>query len=481
MIKTKKVYVAGHRGMVGSALVRKLKSEGFNNIVTRTSKELDLRNQQAVEEFFQKEKPDYVFLAAAKVGGILANNTYRAEFIYENLMIEANVIHSAHLNGVDKLMFLGSSCIYPKMAPQPLKEDYLLTGILEPTNEPYAIAKIAGIKMCDAYRAQYGSNFISVMPTNLYGPNDNYDLEKSHVLPALIRKFHEAKITNAPHVMMWGTGSPKREFLHVDDLADACFYLMENYNEEGLVNIGTGEDIAILELAQLVKKIVGFKGEIKHDLTKPDGTPRKLMNVDKLKNIGWSAQVSLEEGIKTVYNTVDKVAWGTNMTFDENLTKDTAFANAQDFLDRLGFSVEKKDENRPWGGFFVLPESNAPEFIQYFFPEMNMDDFKGYSKLSPKLLLVAPEKRLSWQYHHRRAEIWRVAGGKAGIVVSDTDQETSPRDLALGEIVELEKGQRHRLLGTNGWGVVAEIWKHTDPNHPSDEEDIVRVQDDFGR
>lgn len=309
MEKNAKIYVAGHRGMVGSAIIRKLNSEGFENIISRTSSELDLRNQQAVFDFFQKEKPDYVFLAAAKVGGILANNTYRAEFLYDNLMIQSNIIDSAHKAGVTKLMFLGSSCIYPKLAPQPLKEEYLLTGELEPTNEPYAIAKIAGIKMCDAYRAQYGSNFISVMPTNLYGPNDNYDLEKSHVLPALIRKFHEAKKNETPHVMMWGTGTPKREFLHVDDLAAACFYLMQTYNESGLVNIGTGEDIAIKDLALIIKNIVGYQGEIKHDLDKPDGTPRKLMNVDKLSNAGWTASIALNEGIEMVYDGLKTKDW----------------------------------------------------------------------------------------------------------------------------------------------------------------------------
>lgn len=309
MEKNAKIYVAGHRGMVGSAIIRKLKAEGFENIIFRTSSELDLRNQQAVSDFFQKEKPDYVFLAAAKVGGILANNTYRAEFLYDNLMIQSNIIDSAHKSGVTKLMFLGSSCIYPKLAPQPLKEEYLLTGELEPTNEPYAIAKIAGIKMCDAYRAQYGSNFISVMPTNLYGPNDNYDLEKSHVLPALIRKFHEAKKNKVPHVMMWGTGTPKREFLHVDDLAAACFYLMQTYNEPGLVNIGTGEDIAIKDLALTIKNIVGYEGEIKHDLDKPDGTPRKLMNVDKLSNAGWTASIALKEGIEMVYDGLITKDW----------------------------------------------------------------------------------------------------------------------------------------------------------------------------
>ena len=300
MERNDKIYVAGHRGMVGSAIIRKLNAEGFENIIFRTSKELDLRNQQAVFDFFQKEKPAHVFLAAAKVGGILANNTYRAEFLYDNLMIQSNIIDSAHKAGVTKLMFLGSSCIYPKLAPQPLKEEYLLTGVLEPTNEPYAIAKIAGIKMCDAYRAQYGSNFISVMPTNLYGPNDNYDLQKSHVLPALIRKFHEAKKNQTLHVMMWGTGTPKREFLHVDDLAEACFYLMQTYNESGLVNIGTGEDIAIKDLALIIKNIVGYEGEIKHDLDKPDGTPRKLMNVDKLSNAGWRASIALQAGVEMV-------------------------------------------------------------------------------------------------------------------------------------------------------------------------------------
>jgi GDP-L-fucose synthase len=304
MNKDSKIYVAGHRGMVGSAIVRKLQHEGFNNIVTRTSKELNLSNQQAVADFFVAEKPDFVFLAAAKVGGIVANNTYRAEFIYENLMIQNNVIHHSYLNGVKKLMFLGSSCIYPKMAPQPLKEEYLLTGVLEPTNEPYAIAKIAGIKMCDAYRSQYGCNYISVMPTNLYGPNDNYDLNNSHVLPALIRKFHTAKATNAPSVEIWGTGSPMREFLHVNDLADACFYLMQNYNDQGLTNIGVGDDISIKNLALLVKKIVGYSGELKFDSTKPDGTPRKLMDVSKLHNLGWKHKINLEEGITDVYNEV---------------------------------------------------------------------------------------------------------------------------------------------------------------------------------
>lgn len=309
MNKSDKIYIAGHRGMVGSAILRKLKKEGFQNFVLRTSTQLDLRNQIEVAEFFRKEKPDYVFLAAAKVGGILANNTYRGEFLYDNLMIQNNIIHQAHLQGVKKLMFLGSSCIYPKMATQPLKEDYLLTGLLEPTNEPYAIAKIAGIKLCDAYRAQYGCNFISVMPTNLYGPNDNYDLEKSHVLPALIRKFHEAKINHKSSVLMWGTGSPKREFLHVDDLADACYYLMQTYNQEGLVNIGTGEDIAIKEVAQLIQKIVGYQGKIEHDLAKPDGTPRKLMDVSKLRKAGWEAKIGLEEGIQSVYENLQSESW----------------------------------------------------------------------------------------------------------------------------------------------------------------------------
>ena len=304
-----KIYIAGHRGMVGSAIKRRLEKAGFTNFVTRTSKELDLRNQQAVADFFVAEKPDYVFLAAAKVGGIVANNTYRAEFIYDNIMIQNNVIHNSYLNGVKKMMFLGSSCIYPKFAEQPMREDALLTGILEPTNEPYAIAKISGIKMCDAYRAQYGCNFISAMPTNLYGPNDNYDLEKSHVLPALIRKFHTAKKESLPTVTMWGTGAPKREFLHADDLADACYYLMQTYEAEGPINIGVGHDIAIKDLALLVKKIVGFEGEIVHDLTKPDGTPRKLMNVDKLTNAGWKASTNLEDGISTVYESLKDKDW----------------------------------------------------------------------------------------------------------------------------------------------------------------------------
>lgn len=304
MHPSSKIYVAGHNGMVGSAIVRKLRAEGFEQILMRGSKELDLRDQAAVSEFFRKEKPDYVFLAAAKVGGILANDTYRAEFLYDNLMIEANVIHAAYQAGVQKLMFLGSSCIYPKMAPQPLKEEYLLTGLLEPTNEPYAIAKIAGIKLCDAYRSQYGCNFVSVMPTNLYGPNDNYDPHNSHVLPAMLRRFHSAKMTRAPFVTIWGTGTPRREFLHVDDLADACFYLMQHYDEPGLVNIGTGTDVSILELAQLVARTTGYEGEIRHDLTKPDGTPRKLMDVSKLQAFGWSAKIGLEAGVRSVYEAV---------------------------------------------------------------------------------------------------------------------------------------------------------------------------------
>jgi len=299
--KNSKIFVAGHRGMVGSAIYRKLQKEGYQNIITRTSAELDLRDQKAVADFFAQEKPDYVFLAAAKVGGIVANNTYRADFLYENLAIQNNVIHQSYLNGVTKLMFLGSSCIYPKLAPQPLKEDYLLTGTLEPTNEPYAIAKIAGIKMCDAYRDQYGCNFISVMPTNLYGLNDNYHPENSHVLPALIRKFDEAKNNGSKEVVIWGTGSPMREFLYADDLADACYYLMENYSEPTLINIGTGEDLTIKDLALAVKKTVGFEGELVFDTSKPDGTPRKLMDVSKLHNLGWKHQIELEEGLKLAY------------------------------------------------------------------------------------------------------------------------------------------------------------------------------------
>ena len=301
MEKESKIYVAGHRGMVGSAIVRKLTSLGYTNLLTRTSAELDLRNQQQVADFFEVEKPEYVFLAAAKVGGIVANNTYRADFLYENLAIQNNIIHNSYLNKVKKLMFLGSSCIYPKLALQPLKESYLLSGYLEPTNEPYAIAKIAGIKMCEAYRAQYGCNFISVMPTNLYGTNDNYDLVNSHVLPAMIRKFHEAKEKSAPEMTLWGTGSPMREFLHADDLAEACLFLMENYNESELVNIGTGEDVTIKNLAALVKQIVGFKGEIIWDTSKPDGTPRKLMDVSKLHGLGWHHKIALEDGIKLAY------------------------------------------------------------------------------------------------------------------------------------------------------------------------------------
>jgi len=301
MNKDSKIYVAGHRGMVGSAIVRKLNAEGYNNLVTRTSKEVDLRNQAVVNEFFSKEQPRYVVLAAAKVGGILANNTYRADFLYDNLMIESNVIHAAYENEVEKLLFLGSSCIYPKLAEQPLREDSLLTGPLEPTNEPYAIAKIAGIKLCEAYRDQHDCNFISAMPTNLYGPNDNYDLKNSHVLPALIRKFHEAKESKAESVEIWGTGSPKREFLHVDDLADACYYLLHNYDGRELVNVGSGVDISIKDLALMIKDVVGFEGELTHDLSKPDGTPRKLMDVSKLAEVGWKSTITLTDGIAATY------------------------------------------------------------------------------------------------------------------------------------------------------------------------------------
>ena len=297
MEKTTNIYIAGHRGMVGSGIERKLRKEGYNNIITRTSSELDLRNQQAVNHFFELYKPDYVILAAAKVGGIHANNTYRAEFIYDNLMMEANIIHAAHLSKVKKLLFLGSSCIYPKMAPQPLKEEYLLSGYLEPTNQPYAIAKIAGIELCDSYRFQYGCNFISAMPTNLYGTNDNYHPENSHVLPALIRRIVLAKNNNEPTVTIWGTGSPRREFLHVDDLADACYFLLQNYNEKGLVNIGCGSDVSIKELAELIIKLVDYKGALIFDYTKPDGTLRKLMDISKIKSFGWESKITLNEGI----------------------------------------------------------------------------------------------------------------------------------------------------------------------------------------
>jgi GDP-L-fucose synthase len=301
MNKNAKVYVAGHRGMVGSALVRKLQSEGFSNIVTATTSEVNLIDQKATRDFFERERPDYVFVAAAKVGGIHANNTYRADFLYQNLMIECNTIHSAFEFDVKKLLFLGSTCIYPKMAPQPLKEEYLLSGYLESTNEPYAIAKIAGIKLCESYRRQYGCDFISAMPTNLYGPNDNYDLNNSHVLPALIRKFHEAKIAGRPEVVIWGSGSPMREFLHVDDLAAGCYFLMENYSDEGLVNVGTGEDVSIKDLALLIKATVGFEGELTWDSSKPDGTPRKLTDCSKIHNLGWMHKIGLQEGISSVY------------------------------------------------------------------------------------------------------------------------------------------------------------------------------------
>ncbi|WP_297989978.1 GDP-L-fucose synthase [uncultured Anoxybacillus sp.] len=313
MDKNAKIYVAGHRGLVGSAILRKLQADGYTNLVYKTSQELDLRNKNEVDKFFEEEKPEYVFLAAAKVGGIVANNEYPADFIRDNLMIQTNVIDAAYRNGVKKLLFLGSTCIYPKFAPQPLKEEYLLTGELEPTNEPYAIAKIAGIKMCQSYNRQYGTKYISVMPTNLYGPNDNFDLHTSHVLPALIRKFHEAKETNAPYVEVWGTGTPRREFLYSDDLADACVFLMKNYEDSEIINIGVGEDISIKELAEKIKNVVGYQGEIKFDTTKPDGTPRKLVDVSKINSLGWKASISLEEGLRRAYQWfLDNVAVKTN-------------------------------------------------------------------------------------------------------------------------------------------------------------------------
>jgi GDP-L-fucose synthase len=307
MEKSAKIYIAGHRGMVGSAIERKLKAEGYHNIIYRTSSELDLRNQDLVNSFFTVDKPDYVILAAAKVGGIYANNTYRAEFIYDNLMMEANIIHASYLNKIKKLLFLGSSCIYPKMAQQPLKEEYLLSGYLEPTNQPYAIAKIAGIEMCDSYRAQYGCNFISAMPTNLYGTNDNYHPENSHVLPALIRRIILAKKNNDPVVIIWGTGTPQREFMHVDDLADACYFLLQNYNEPGLVNIGWGEDVSIKQVAETIASEVGYKGILEFDTTKPDGTPRKLLDTTKINNLGWKPSIKLEDGIRrTIVEVKDK-------------------------------------------------------------------------------------------------------------------------------------------------------------------------------
>ncbi|MBL0072885.1 MAG: GDP-L-fucose synthase [Bacteroidetes bacterium] len=308
MDRNSKIFIAGHRGMVGSAIVRKLEAEGYTNLITKTSKELDLRNQQAVHSFFTNEKPEYVFLAAAKVGGIVANNTYRADFLYENLMIQSNVIRQSYENNVKKLLFLGSSCIYPKMCPQPIKEEYLLTGSLEQTNEPYAIAKIAGLKMCEAFRMQYGCDYISVMPTNLYGPNDNYDLKNSHVLPALMRKFYEAIKNGAPEVEIWGSGKPMREFLHVDDLADACYFLMNNYSGEGFFNIGTGVDLTIADLAQLIKEVSGYTGNLRFDPSKPDGTPRKLLDVTAIHNAGWKHRISLEQGVKMVWQEVTEKA-----------------------------------------------------------------------------------------------------------------------------------------------------------------------------
>jgi len=304
MEKNSKIYVAGHRGMVGSAIVRNLIQNGYNNLILRTSSELDLKNQNATDIFFKENKPEYVFLAAAKVGGIVANSTYGADFIYNNLIIQTNVINAAHTNGVKKLLFLGSSCIYPRQSPQPIKEEYLMTGLLEPTNEPYAIAKIAGLKMCDAFRSQYGCNFISVMPTNLFGPNDNYDLQNSHVLPGLLRKMIVAKTNADPYVNVWGTGNPRREFLHVDDLADACVFLMQTYNNPGWINIGVGEDVSIKELAEIIKDVVGYEGEIAFESDKPDGTPRKLLDVSLINSLGWKSKIELREGIESVYNEV---------------------------------------------------------------------------------------------------------------------------------------------------------------------------------
>ena len=301
MQKQNKIYVAGHRGLVGSAIVRALQAQGYNNLILRAHKELDLLDQKTVTDFFQKEKPEYIFLAAAKVGGILANKTYPADFIYQNLQVQNNVIHNSYLHGVRKLLFLGSSCIYPRNCPQPIKEEYLLTGPLEPTNEPYAIAKIAGIKMCQSYDRQYGANFISVMPTNLYGPNDNFDLENSHVLPALIRKFHEAKTNNQKEVVVWGTGAAKREFLHVDDLAEACVFLMNNYDSSEIINIGAGEDVTIKELAEMIKEVIDFTGKIVWDSSKPDGTPRKLLDISALHNLGWQHNINLDEGLNLTY------------------------------------------------------------------------------------------------------------------------------------------------------------------------------------
>lgn len=308
MEKGAKIFVAGHRGMVGSAIVRKLQASGYSNLVLRTSSELDLRDSAAVRNFFQAEKPEFVFLAAAKVGGIVANNTYRAEFLYDNLMIQSNVIHESYRAGVNKLLFLGSSCIYPKLAPQPLKEEYLLTGLLEPTNEPYAIAKIAGIKMCDAYRSQYGCHFISAMPTNLYGPNDNYDLKMSHVIPALLRKFHEAKVKGSDEVVVWGTGEPLREFMHVDDLADACLFLMENFDEPGFINVGTGVELSIRKLAERIAEVVGYKGRLTFDVSKPDGTPRKLMDMSRIHSLGWKHRIDLETGLRNAYQSFGLIA-----------------------------------------------------------------------------------------------------------------------------------------------------------------------------
>ncbi len=309
MKQDSKIFVAGHRGMVGSAIVRKLRALGHENLVLKTSSELDLRNQQAVQDFFAEEKPEFVFMAAAKVGGIVANNTYRADFLYQNLMMESNVVHAAYEHKVEKMLFLGSSCIYPKLAPQPLKEEYLLEGYLEYTNEPYAIAKIAGIKLSEAYRDQYGCNFISAMPTNLYGPNDNYDLKNSHVLPALLRKFHHAKVTGQAEVEIWGTGTPRREFMHVDDVADASVFLMNNYNDKLFVNVGTGSDVTIRELAETIARAVGFEGDLRFDTSKPDGTPRKLMDSSRLHSLGWKHQIDLDEGIRSVYAEVKDSEW----------------------------------------------------------------------------------------------------------------------------------------------------------------------------
>jgi GDP-L-fucose synthase len=423
MDKSAKIYIAGHRGLVGSAILRRLEKEGYSNFVLRTHAELDLLDQKATADFFAKEKPEYVFLAAAKVGGIMANSTYPADFIHSNLQVQNNVVHQSYLNKVKKLLFLGSSCIYPKLCPQPIKEEYLLTGVLEPTNEPYAVAKIAGTKMCQSYNRQYKTNFISVMPTNLYGPNDNFDLNNSHVLPALIRKFHDAKIENKGFVELWGTGTAKREFLHINDLAAACVFLMNNYDGSEIINIGSGGETSIKDLAELIKKIVGFEGEVRWDAGKPDGTPRKLLDVSKINKLGWKHEIKLEDGIRSTYG-----------CFVENYKKIT-FKSMQ--------IIEK-----PWGQEEIL-ETNP----QY----------------TVKRLLMKKGCQCSYQYHEKKRETIYCLKGRLYIIGEKTVKALLP-----GGSITIPPFEKHRMRAVEEDAVYLE-------SSTSELDDVVRISDDYGR